>query len=68
VGFSEMQKPDWTGPAAEQTPFLGGRTAPQHKKKPSASTRPRVRFRSDGPDGSTGTDGPAGRRSLRVAK
>ena len=35
-----------------------GRKRPYRKKTLYASTRPRVRFRSDGPDGSTGTAGP----------
>jgi len=44
--------------ASCRTDAFFGRKRPYRKKTPYASTRPRVRFRSDGPDGSTGTAGP----------
>jgi len=47
------------GPAAEhRADAFFRRKRPHRKKTPSASARPRVRFRSDGSDGSTGTAGP----------
>lgn len=45
--------------------FLSGRSRTARKRPLHLSTRPRVRFRSDGPDGSTGTADPAGQTLKR---